>query len=35
MRATGKVSKFVRGNVTHYGIENAEIRNAEELKEEV
>jgi len=29
MRATAKISKFIRGNVAHYGIENAEIRNAE------
>jgi len=29
MRATRKLSEFVSGNVTRYGIENAEIRNAE------
>lgn len=28
MRATGKASKSVRGDVAHYGIEDAEIGNA-------
>lgn len=28
MRATGKVSRFVWGNVAQYGVENAEMRNS-------
>jgi len=33
MRATGGLSELVSGNVTRYGIDNAEIRNAEDSGE--